>query len=250
MENLWTLISPYFTKIMAIAIVIILTYTITKGLTKLLKHILKNVETIYTTRIINIVRLSSYIVASIIIIAILAPEAQMLTGLIFLICAVLIIMFIDILRNIGNEMYVRSRNIVNRGDWIEIDGISIKVLDFDTAGILGETQKLEKVFIPYTKLLNSIVINRTTPFGLLIRIFVDVPQSYGIDGARNSIIEALNVVKEDLASEPDVTYLGSRGNMFNFVIEFHIINYRKLTKVVSLIEKEIKNKLPEAFVKI
>ncbi|MEM3980996.1 MAG: mechanosensitive ion channel family protein, partial [Ignisphaera sp.] len=133
-------------------------------------------------------------------------------------------MFVDLLRNMGAELYIRAKDIVRRGDWIEVDGVSVKVVDFDVVGLIGETPKLEKVFVPYTKLLSSIVVNKVTPFGMLVRVYIDVPQSYGIDGARNMLLESLEAVKEDLASEPDITYLGSKEDKLNFVIEFHIIN--------------------------
>ncbi|MEM4040751.1 MAG: mechanosensitive ion channel family protein [Ignisphaera sp.] len=250
MNELWHMFSPYISRIIAIAVVVIVVYILVKVLTKLASLILKGVEPSYTVRVVESIKIGLYVIAAIIVAAILAPETQVFAGLLFLIGLSLMFMFIDVLRNLGSEFYIRSKGIVRRGEWIEVDGVSIRVIDFDAVGILGETQKLEKVFIPYTKLLNSITINRVTPFGLLVRIFVDIPQTYGIDSARNSVSEALKRVEEDLATEPDVTYVGSKGGMLNFVAEFHIINYRKLTKILSVIEKEIKNRIPEAVIRI
>lgn len=243
------LLQPYIYKVVAIAIIIVITYGISKVLPKILGAIFGRAEVGYVIRTVEITRVVLYLIAAIVIANILAPEALVFSFLVMLIGLATIFMFVDLLRNVGAELYIRARDVVRKGDWIEVDGVSVRVVDFDVAGVIGESPKLEKVFIPYTKLLSSIVINRVTPLGMLIRVFVDVPVSYGIDGARNMLLEALEMVKEDIASEPDVTYLGSKEDKLNFVIEFHVINYRKITKILATIDKEVKQRIPEAIVK-
>lgn len=249
MNSIWSILQPYLLKVIAVAVIITVTYVLIKGVSKVIGAIFRGAEVVYIVRIVELAKMLLYIIAAIAIANIVAPEAQVFIFIILLIGLAVIFMFIDVLRNMGAELYIRAKDMIRRGDWIEIDGISVKVLDFDTAGVLGETSKLEKVFIPYTKLLNSILINKVTPLGMLVRVYVYVPQAYGIDGARNMLLESLEPVKEDLATEPDITYLGSKGDMLNFVIEFHIINYRKLTKLLASIEREIKNRMPEAVVR-
>ncbi|MEM1526528.1 MAG: mechanosensitive ion channel family protein [Ignisphaera sp.] len=248
-ENLWIALHPYIMKTIAVAVIAVVTYGLNKLLSKIIGAILRGAEVRYIVRIVDITRMLLYLIAAIVIANIIAPEVLVFSFLVLLIGLATIFMFIDLLRNMGAELYVRAKDIVRRGDWIEVDGVSVKVVDFDAVGLIGETAKLEKVFVPYTKLLSSIVVNKVTPFGMLVRIYVDLPQSYGIDGARNILLESLETVKEDLASEPDVTYLGSKEDKLNFVIEFHIINYRKSTKILAAIDREIKNKIPEAIVR-
>lgn len=241
---------PYIVKGVGAALIIAITYGLSKALPKIFGIIFGKAEVGYVTRTVEMVRIILYLIAAIAIANILAPEALVFSFLVLLIGLATIFMFVDLLRNIGAELYVRARDIVRRGDWIEVDGVSVKIVDFDIAGVVGETLKFEKVFIPYTKLLSSVVINRVTPLGMLARVYIDVPLSYGIDGARNMLLEALEVVKEDVVSEPDITYIGSKDNKLSFVIEFHIINYRKLAKMLATIDKEVKQRIPEAIVKV
>ena len=247
--GLWTFLQPYIMKIVAVVIVVVVTCGLDKLLSKILAAIFRAAEVGYTARAVGVTRVVLYIIAAVVIANIIAPEVMVFSFLVLLIGLATIFMFIDLLRNIGAEMYLRARDIVRRGDWIEVDGVSVRVVDFDAIGLIGETARHEKVFIPYTKLLSSTIINRVTPFGVLVRVYVDIPQSYGIDGARDMLLKSLDVVKEDLASEPNITYLGSREDKLSFVIEFHIINYRKLTKILTAIDREIKSRVPEAIVK-
>lgn len=252
MENIWEILSaasPLLYRIVAAAIIVTVTYFIVRGLERIILIIFRGLEREYITRVVEGLRIGIYIIVAMVVATVIAPEIQVLSILILLIGLSLIAMFFDTLRNIGSEFYIRTKNIVKRGDWIEVDGISVRVVDLDAFGIVGETHKLEKVFIPYSKVVNSLIINRATPLGLATRILITIPQSYSLDNARNSIIEAVKAVEQDLASEPDVTYIGTKGGVMEFSLEFHIINYRKLGKIISVIEKEIRERIPEATIK-
>ena len=253
MDSIWDILvaalSPLLYRLIAAAIIVVAAYLIVRGLERLILMFLRGVERGYIARIVEGIRIGIYVVVAIVVAMIIAPEVQILSVLMLLIGLSLIVMFFDALRNMGSEFYVRIRNIVRRGDWIEIDGISVRVVDLDAIGVIGETHKLERVFIPYSKIINSLVVNRATPLGLLTRIFIAIPQSYSIDNARNSIIEAVKAVEAELATEPDVTYIGTRGGVMEFTLEFHIINYRKLGRIISVIERELKERIPEAVIK-
>ncbi len=249
MNNIWETLSPLLYRLIAAAIIVVVSYIIVRGLESLVSLLFRRVEREYIARVVEGLRIGIYVIVALIVATVIAPEIQVLSILVLLIGLVLIAMFFDALRNMGSEFYVRTKNIVKRGDWIEINGISIRIVDLDAFGVIGETSKLEKVFIPYSKVVNSLIINRSSPLGLVTRIFISIPQSYPMDDARNTIIDAAKTVEQDLATEPDVTYIGSKGGFMEFVLEFHIINYRKLGRIISAIEKGVKERIPEAIVK-
>ncbi|MCS7111459.1 MAG: mechanosensitive ion channel family protein [Ignisphaera sp.] len=253
MSSVWdvltTALSPLLYRIIAAATIVVVTYFIVRGLERLVVILFRGLERGYVARVVEGLRIGIYAIAALIVATVIAPEIQVLSILVLLIGLSIIAMFFDVLRNIGSEFYIRTRNIVRRGDWIEIEGISIRVVDLDAFGIIGETHKLEKVFIPYSKIVSSLIINRATPLGLVARMFIGIPQSYSMDSARNSVLEAVRAVEQDLASEPNITYIGTKGGVMEFAVEFHIINYRKLSKVISTIEKEIGKRIPEAVVR-
>jgi small conductance mechanosensitive channel len=174
---------------------------------------------------------------------------QIFSILILLIGLALILMFHDELKNIGAELYLRYRGIVRKGDWIEIDGMEVHIVDFDAFGAWGETAKLERVFIPYTKIVNSIIINKLTLLGLVSRVQIIVPMTYDVSYVKSVIEKAVAKIKEELASEPEVIYEGSSENMHSFVVELRVINFRKLDKVVTAFEMELRREIPNIVVK-
>ncbi len=240
---------PLVYRIIAAAIVIIVVWAITRLLTKILQLFLKTVEAEYIVRISELFKLLLYFVAAIIAANIIAPEIQVFSVLLLVIGLAVVFMFYDVLRNIGAELYVRYRNIVRRGDWIEIEGLNIHVLDFDSLGLWGETPRSEKVFVPYVKVLNSIITNRLTLLGLVTRVQVLVPTTYNVDNAKNAIAQAVKSIEEELATEPEIMYSGSSGDASTFIVELRVVNYRKLGKIIETLEKEIRNLIPEAKIK-
>jgi len=253
MNGVWDIIAPALQtllfRLIAVAIVAIATYIIVKALSKIITYFLRGIETEYLARIVETTKIAIYILAAIIIAAIIAPEVQIFTVIIFLMGLALIVMFADAIRNLGSEFFIRTRGIIKKGDWIEIEGTSIRVLELGSLGIIGETPRLERVFVPYSRIINSIVINRTTPLGLALRVYVLVPTSYSIEMVRNSLYRAVEKIKEDLATEPDITYIGTKEDKLNFVIDMHIWNYRKVNKIVEELNKSITELLPDAIMK-
>ncbi len=253
MDSIWNIIAPVLQtllfRLIAAAIIAIVTYIIVKALSKIFTHFLRGVETEYLVRIIETTKIVIYILAAIIIAAIITPEVQIFTVVVFLIGLAIIVMFADAIRNIGSEFFIRTRGMVKKGDWLEVEGISVRVLELDSLGLVGETAKLERVFIPYSKILNSIVINRITPLGLVLKVYVSAPTSYSIEIVRNSLYKAVEKVKEDLVTEPDITYIGAKEDRLNFVIDMYIWNYRKINKIVEELSKSIIELLPEATIR-
>ncbi len=254
MDSIWNIIIPVLQtllfRLIAITIIAIATYTIVKALSKIITYFLRGVETEYLVRIIETTKIVIYILAAIVIAAIIAPEVQVFTIIIFLMGLALILMFADAIRNIGSEFLIRTKGIIKKGDWIEIEGVSVRVLELGSLGIIGETSRLERIFIPYSRIINNIIINRTTPLGLTIKVYVSVPTSYSIEMVRNSLYKAVERIKEDLATEPDITYIGTREDKLNFVIDIYIWNYRKVNKIVEELSKFIMELLPDATIKI
>jgi small conductance mechanosensitive channel len=240
---------PLLYRLIGAAIVIIGMIFVTKLIVRVLQGLFKGAEAEYVARLSDVVRLLMYILTAIIAAAVIAPEIQVFSILILLIGIALLLMFHDTLRNIGAELYIRYRGLVKKGDWIEIDGKEIRIIDFDALGAWGETVKFERVFIPYTKIVNSIITNRLTLLGLVSRIQIIVPITYDIGYVRGAIEKAVEKVKEELVSEPEVTYVGAFENMHNFIVEIRIINLRKLGKVVAILESELKKEIPSVAIK-
>jgi len=233
-------------RIIASIIVLLASWLLTKVLEGILRGMFKTIEEGYVARALSIAKLTIYGSALIIVATILMPEAQAFSIMLLIIGLAIIVMFADVLRNIGAEFYVRSKGFIRKGDWVEIDGEFIRVIELNTLEIIGETQRMEKVFIPYTKIINATVVNRSTPIGLSVKIRVIAPARQGIEAVREAILKSLKAVAEDLASEPTVSLSSMKGDKLEFIVETHILNYRKLSNILEEVSKRIKDAVPDA----
>jgi len=236
-------------RLIAAGIAVVIIYMIYKASLRILRALAKGAESEYLAKITETLKVSTYFVTGIAVAAILAPEVQLFSILILLVGLAIVIMLFDALRNVGSEFYVRAKNIVRKGDWIEIDGITVRVLDLESLGVIGETMKLEKVFIPYSRMLNAILINRATPLGVLNKVTIRIPTNHSLEESRKYIDEAIDCIKAELALEPDVAYLGIKDDNMVFELSLYVVNYRKVSKVVESLEKELLKRIPDASIK-
>ncbi|AFL66507.1 mechanosensitive ion channel domain-containing protein [Desulfurococcus amylolyticus] len=235
-------------RIIASIIVLLASWLLVKILEKILYGVLRQVEMRYIDRILEIARVVVYGSAVVIVAAILFPETQAFSIILLIIGLAVIAMLLDVLRNLGAEFYVRSRGIIKKGDWIEVDGVFLRVIDMDTLGIIGETQRMERVFIPYTKLVNTIVVNRSTPIGLSIKVRVTAPATYSVEVVRDVILKSIKAVAEDLVSEPAINLASMKSDRLEFMVEMHIWNYRKLGSIVEELSRRIRETIPDAII--
>jgi len=239
----------YGWRLLAAGVFLAIMYFVMKALTSILRYMLRGVEAQYVARIMEVVKVGLYVLIAIVTAAIIAPEVQVFTVLVLLIGLILTVMFFDVLRNLGAELFVRTRNLVRRGEWVEVDGTLVRVVELESLGVIGETARMERVFIPYTKLLSSGILSRSTPAGLSLRITVMAPSSYRLDTVREAIRSAVEAVKPDLATEPDITFAGSQEDRWVFTVDLFVWNPKKMWRIVEEVEKRIREQIPEASVK-
>jgi len=235
-------------KIIAVIIILFAAWLIMKIIDTTLRKFVKIREEAYVARIMGMLKLAVYGSALILIASILIPETQAFSMILLILGLAVIAVFLDVLRNIGAEFYVRSMEIVRKGDWIEVDGVFIRVVELESLGVVGETPRMEKVFIPYSKLLSTTVVNRSTPAGLLVKIRISTPIGSGIEVVRGTLLNILKSVSEDLVTEPSLTLVSMKGDRLEFVAELHLLNYRKLNAILEEVSRRIKESIPEAVI--
>jgi len=247
-EQLVGVLEIYVPRLIACLVVFLLAWVLVRIIESLLYRFARVVEKAYIARLMEVVKVAVYGSALLIAISILLPEALALPVVIALIGFALILSFTDILRSLGAELFVRTMGIVRRGDWIEVDGVLVRVVDMDVLGVTGETPRMERVFIPYSKLVSSAVINRSTPLGLSVRVRVEIPSKYGVEAARRVLEDAARAVAEDLVTEPHISLTSIKSDTLAFSIEMHLLNARKLGAVLEELSRRIKQAVPEAVV--
>jgi hypothetical protein len=111
-------------------------------------------------------------------------------------------------------------------------------------GVVVETLRRERVFIPYTRLAHTKVVNRSGVYGVSLRLEVRVPKTYDVSRARELIASTLQTVREDLIAEPSVTLRGSTESFYVFDVVLDVMNVSKVGEVFERVFLELKSREP------
>jgi len=248
LEALLQSLSVYLPRLAAALVILALAWLLVRAIESILYRLTRIIEKAYVARLVDFVKVVVYGAAALIAVAIIVPEATVLPVIIVVIGIGLVVMFMDMLRSLGAELYVRLLGVVRRGDWIEVDGVLVRVVSMESLGVIGETPRMERVFIPYSKLISSMVINRSTPLGLSVKVRVVAPAKYGVEIVRNAVVDAVKAVAEDLVAEPHIALTALKSDSVEFTVEMHIMNYRKLSAVLEEITRRVREVIPDAVI--
>ncbi|MGC8563374.1 MAG: mechanosensitive ion channel domain-containing protein [Fervidicoccaceae archaeon] len=229
-------------RILIASVFIIAIYFLTKYLSRLLDRAMSSIDRKVRREIEDVIRYIIYVIAALIAIGIISPEVSILTTLLLLLGLALIVAFSDSLRSWGSQYSIRGLGFVKLGDWIEVEGYYGRMVEETGSGIILETPKRERIFIPNNKLVSSIVVNRTTQIGSIHTITFSLPKTKNPIEAMEKIREILGSIRPELASDPEVNMKVGRGE-YEFEISMEIMNANK----ISMIQEEIIKKTLEAF---
>lgn len=236
----------YVPRVLQAAIVILIAYLLVKYLDKVVSLFIKAEEHEFINRFIMFLKGIIYSIAILMAISFVAVESQVFVALLLTVGIGIIVMFSDVLRNIGSELYVRNLRVLREGDWVEIDGIQGRVARLTSMGVILETLRRERVFIPYTRIAHTKVVNRMSTYGLSFRVVVRVPKTYDVTKARELVMSSLQGVREDLIAEPSVVLRSITETSYVFDITLDVMNVGKAEKVFSDLLLELKSREPNA----
>jgi len=237
-------ILSYLVRVIQAAIAIAVAYLVVKYLDRLVAAFVKIEEHEYLERFLMFLKATVYAIAALTAISFLSTESVVFAVMLLAVGIAVVVMFSDVLRNLGSELYVRSSKAFRVGDWVEVDGVQGRVSSMTSLGVVVETLRRERVFIPYTRLAHTRVINRSGVYGVSLRLEVRVPKTYDVGKAREMLASALQVVREDLISEPSVTLRGSTESFYVFDVVLDIMNVGKVEEVFERVFLELKTREP------
>ncbi len=245
-EMLMSWASIYIPRVLQAAIVVLVAYLLVKYLDKVVSLFIKTEEHEFIDRFIMFLKGTIYSIAVLMAISFIAVEPQVFIALLLTVGVGIIIMFSDVLRNVGSELYVRNLRMFREGDWVEIDGIQGRVARLTSMGVILETLRRERVFVPYTRIAHTTVVNRMSTYGLSFRVVVRIPKTYDATKARELVVSSLQRVREDLVAEPSVVLRSITETSYVFDITLDVMNVGKAEKVFSDLLLELKTREPNA----
>ncbi|MCS7099256.1 MAG: mechanosensitive ion channel [Sulfolobales archaeon] len=238
------LFGGYIVRVVQAAIVVLVAYVVVKYVGKAVSLIFKVEEHEFLERFVMFFKAVVYAIAILMAISFIAAEPQVFVALLLVVGLGVVAMFSDVLRNVGSELYVRNMRIFKEGDWVEIDGIQGRVSRMNSLGVVLETLRRERVYVPYTKISHTTVVNRMSTYGLSLRLRVKVPKTYDIAKARELVASSLLSVREDLIAEPSVSLRSITESSYVFDVVVDIMNVGKVEKVCEKVVAELKARDP------
>lgn len=237
-------IGGYLVRVLQAALVVLVAYIVVKYVDKAISLIVKAEEHEFIERFVMFFKAIVYAIAILMAISFIAVEPQVFVALLLTVGIGIIVMFSDVLRNLGSELYVRNIKAFREGDWVEVDGIQGRVSRMGSLGVILETLKRERVFVPYSKISHTTVVNRMSTYGLSLRLTVKVPKTYDIPKAREIVVSSLSAVRDDLISEPSVVLRSATEASYVFDVVLDIMNIGKVEEVFEKAMLALKSRDP------
>ncbi len=227
-------------RLVEAGLVVFAAYLIVRFTLSITKRTLHHVEPTFLAKILMIEKLIVYFIALIIAISIISLETVTLSILLGVLVAGLMVMFWDLLRNMGAEYYVKVYRPFKVGDWIELKEVSGKVVNINALSTTIETIKGERVIIPHVYMLNNPILNKTTQSGIVARFNIRIPFDIDPLETRRIIRDVVESIRGELVDDPEIEILKTERNHIIFNVETIILNPAKIRYIREHIEKELK----------
>lgn len=166
--------------------------------------------------------------------------------LIFFVLLLLVVAFVDMIRNWGSGFYLRLMNFLKIGDEVEIGGIEGTVIDVNDYGVTLLSPKREVIYIPNTYLMRNPITNRSTGLSTMYKVTVAVPLEKDELHVLETLNDIMTEIRGDLVSHPRVFKEGEREGYSLYAIEYELLNTRKNEYILSKIEESVRERLGEA----
>jgi len=220
-------------------------YFLTKYLSRLLDRAMSSIDRRVRREVEEVVKYIIYVIAALIAVAIISPEVSILTTLLLLVGLAIIVAFSDYLRNWGSQYFMRGTGFAKIGDWIEVEHHYGRVVEDTGSGVVLETPKRERVFIPYSKLVSSIIVNRTTQIGSIHSISIIVPKTRNPLEVMEKLKEISDAVRAELVSNPEISMKAEKDE-YAFEISMEIMNVAKIPIIEEEVIRNVMAAFPEA----
>lgn len=151
----------------------------------------------------------------------------------------------DILANVASHEALSAYNPFKIGDWIQVGKAFGRVIDITYMDTILMTPDNETVYIPNSRITQSMVINRTTPGGIRISVPLTVDKEMDLSDVEEALLQIGNELGEELApdSKPEVRVTNINERSVRLALLLGIHNPAKSKLIASEVRKRAKDRL-------
>ncbi len=177
----------------------------------------------------------------------LGLDLTILLVIVALVGVLAIIALRDILSSVASHEAITTYNPFKIGDWIQVDRVFGRVVDLTWINTVLMTPDNEMVYVPNSKIIKSIVVNKTIPGGTRISVPFEVNRTMDLSKVEKILLEIGSELHEELApeSKPEVRVTHISDSLIRLVLLLKINNPAKGKLVASDVRKMAKRRLDE-----
>jgi small conductance mechanosensitive channel len=151
----------------------------------------------------------------------------------------------DILANAASHQAISTYNPFKVGDWIQVGKAFGRVIDITYMNTILMTADNETVYIPNSRIVQNIVINRTTPGGIRISVPLKVSTDVDLSDVEKNLLEIGDELSDELApdTKPEVRVTSIDEQSVRVVLLLGINNPAKSKLISSEVRKRAKDRL-------
>lgn len=151
----------------------------------------------------------------------------------------------NILASVASHEAISAYNPFKVGDWIQVGKAFGRVIDITYMDTILMTPDNETVYIPNSRITQSIVINRTTPGGIRISVPLTIDKDMDLSDVEKNLLEIGNELDEELApdTKPEVRVTSINERSVRLALLLGINNPAKGKLISSEVRKRAKDRL-------
>jgi len=195
----------------------------------------------------RIVTWVTWIVGILIALSQLGLDLTMLLIAVILSGIVLAIALRHVLSNLVSYEVINLYEPFKIGDWVQVGKYFGRVVDITWIDTVLMTPDNETVYVPNSKITQSIVINKTTPGGTRIAVNIVINKALDLSEVEKTLLDIGSELKEELVPDfvPEVRVTDLNTQSVRLALLLKINNPAKGKLIASKVRKRAKERLDE-----
>ena len=160
---------------------------------------------------------------------------------------IIAIAFRHVLSNLVSYEVIKSYNPFKIGDWIKVGKYFGRIIDITWMDTILTTPDNEIIYVPNSKITQSVVTNKTAPGGTRISVTLVVDKALNLSEVEKTLLSIGNELKEELIcdSEPEVRMTNLNTQSVELALLLKINNPAKGKLIASEVRKRAKERFDE-----
>lgn len=234
-------------RLAILGIILIITWIISRILGGFISKALSKLSPRVAQQARRIVTWLTWLIGILIGLSQLGLELTVLLVAVVLGGIIIAIAFRHVLLNLVSYEVIKSYNPFKIGDWIKVGKYYGRVIEITWMDTILMTPDNEIVYVPNSKITQSVVINKTAPGGTRISVTLVVDRALNISELEKILLSIGNELKEELIcdSVPEVRITNLNTQSVKLALLLKINNPAKGELIASEIRKRAKERFDE-----